>query len=485
MTADMIATTPSEPHVLVDPQPRRYMFKVYPTSQQLAALELQAALIANLWNACLEQRETQWRLECQMRGRNISRGGRTIVAWDDPRSGISRFDQQRELKIIRRDDPQYAAMSSASLELCVKALDLAFYAFWRRLKEGIPAWQAGYPRYKSTILHPNTGATIWHRDGYGWKFHPGAKNAHRIYAKGIPGMLKIRGRFPGAIDAIRTMELVRRQGAWWCSIVVHRIIERQHGVEKLTIRFDLLDKFADISTTDMSTKQGGCAARDLPIDPVIARQTANHIPETKVFRHSLEVSLDSGGDRRTGPCTESEDQLGVSLDSGGDRRPDAVDLISRRMINEKSTDQHQSDGDRHYRRGSWRWRQNRRQIARKRAKQARVMREALHRWSSAIIAEANEMTVIAPAIRAHTKSARGDQKSHGANVSTVAALNRNTLLQAPALAISMLEYKAREAGIKFTKIEADETPLSIGRDLPAATKAVRRARKVLKNGEKK
>ena len=40
---------------------RRYEFRLYPNAAQRAALDEQAALLARLWNAALEQREAQWR----------------------------------------------------------------------------------------------------------------------------------------------------------------------------------------------------------------------------------------------------------------------------------------------------------------------------------------------------------------------------------------------------------------------------------------
>lgn len=50
------------------------------------------------------------------------------------------------------------------------------------------------------------------------------------------------------------------------------------------------------------------------------------------------------------------------------------------------------------------------------------------------------------------------------------------------MAIQMLEYKAREAGIPFARISPDEHAIQIGRDLKTATKAVRKLWRELKKG---
>jgi transposase len=141
----------------------------------------------------------------------------------------------------------------------------------------------------------------------------------------------------------------------------------------------------------------------------------------------------------------------------------------------------QSLRDRRCTKGSYRWKQVTRRIARLKAREARRRREALHFWTTRIVKASSELTVIAPKISEYTNSARGSVSSPGAAVKPVAMLNRHVLAQAPAMAIQMLEYKAEEAGIPFVRLEPDEHALQIGRDLPAATKAARRARQILKN----
>ena len=167
-----------------------------------------------------------------------------------------------------------------------------------------------------------------------------------------------------------------------------------------------------------------------------------------------------------------------------------ADVFGRRFDEPDETPQTQGDGervdalqsarDRRFRKFSWRWRAETRRIAMRKLKAARQRKDALHRWTSMIAARAAALVVIAPPVRENTKSAKGDAKTWGANVRTVAALNRATLEQAPASAVGMLKYKVEEAGAAFLDIEKTDTDLAIGRDLPETTKQIRRTRRKLK-----
>src|SRR5690606_5955852 len=110
---------PSSPEIVV----RRYTIKLYPTRAQESALVRQASLLAQLWNAALEQREIQWAHECQRNPKG-------------ERKGLSKYDQQKELKQLRAENPEYAAIGQDTEALCLTALDDAFKAFFKRAKGG-------------------------------------------------------------------------------------------------------------------------------------------------------------------------------------------------------------------------------------------------------------------------------------------------------------------------------------------------------------
>lgn len=421
-----------------DLQTRRYTFKLYPTVAQLAALDRQAALLARLWNAALEQRETQWAHELGAKG-NWHKVDRPK---EDKPAGLTYYDQARQLKFIRADDPEYAAMSSASLELCLSALDLAFKAFWRRLKEGARGDAAGYPRYKRVADH----GTIWHRDGAGWKL-TGSDRKWRLRAKGVPGPIKARGEFPAAPVEYRTMEIIRREGQWWASIVVRMEPRRERVLEApaAAIHFDLIDSFARIDIGVSGGPAAGSSERTIGLD---------------LGQGSQPVAWSGAEWERAFPSMARKSAASA---------PRARDSASM--------DEIQSAGDRRFRKFSNRWRREKRRLAKMKAKQARQRREGLHCWTTEIVRSFGEIAVIAPPILESTATARGDESSHGAAVKPVAMLNRHVLEQAPAMAIQMLEYKSAEAGIPFVRTTPDEHALAIGRDLPAATKIARRAKR--------
>jgi len=132
---------------------------------------------------------------------------------------------------------------------------------------------------------------------------------------------------------------------------------------------------------------------------------------------------------------------------------------------------------------SCRWRREVRRIARLKAREARRRREALHKWTTAVASTANVLTIIAPPIKDNTKTGRGNEKFHGAEVETIAALNRSVLSMAPAMAIQMLEYKMQEVGAACAVIKPEDHQIRIGRELRAAAIETRRARRKVKKME--
>jgi len=123
-------------------------------------------------------------------------------------------------------------------------------------------------------------------------------------------------------------------------------------------------------------------------------------------------------------------------------------------------------------------------IARLEARRARRRREALHVWTTRIVARASALTIVKPAedLRDETRSGRGDARSWGAAVETKAALNKSILDQAPGAAIQMLAYKAAEAGVPC-EVTAAHGKTAVGDAVVRTTKQVRRARRAAKQME--
>jgi hypothetical protein len=103
---------------------KTYTEKLRPTPAQERALDEVLWRCRNLYNAALEQR---------------------ITAWQRRHVSISRFEQEAELKAIRAEFPEYAAIHSHLLQDVLARLDKTYQAFFRRVQRGE---KAGFPRYK-------------------------------------------------------------------------------------------------------------------------------------------------------------------------------------------------------------------------------------------------------------------------------------------------------------------------------------------------
>lgn len=455
---------------------RRYTFKLYPNRTQEAALVRQASLLAALWNAALEQRERAYGTYREPSERDITFShpwpftnivdGKAVPLMANMESvSLSWYDQKLDGKHIRADDPEFAAMSASSMEICLLALDDAFKAFFKRAKAGAGA-ASGYPRYKSpfAIEHKGADCTIWHREHRkGWRLDKAGKH-YRVYAKGIPGTIKARGKFPVEVDdlTLRDMRLIRVGGVWQCSIVVKMEARRSiaPGAPSATIEFNLIDEFATVKTAANGQCLPGWETDSPSVDERIL------LSEEGVTEQSGHDSPDLGDVGRR--------QLDFRVDRHGHDSPDLAG-------DHGAVDALQSERDTRYKKFSCRWRREKRRIAKLKAREARRRKEALHLWTTKLIASVSDLTVVCPPIREATRSARGTEKDHGAAVKAVAMLNRHVLAQAPAMAIQMLEYKAAEAGLPpIVRINPDEHALAVGRELPAATKAVRKARRTIR-----
>src|SRR6516164_4071754 len=117
--------------------------KLRPTPTQERALEDVLWRCRTLYNAALEQR---------------------ITAWQRCHVSVSRDQQEAELKAIRAEMPEYAAIHSHVLQDVLARFDKTYQAFFRRVQRGE---KAGFPRYQArTRYHSFTykefgnGATL-------------------------------------------------------------------------------------------------------------------------------------------------------------------------------------------------------------------------------------------------------------------------------------------------------------------------------------
>ncbi len=168
---------------------KAYKYKVCPTPQQEAALDETLWRCRTLYNVALEQRKLWWE-----RGEGKS---------------PTRSQQEAELKDIRDEMPEYAAIHSHVLQDVLARLDKAFQAFFRRLKAGEKAGEKpGYPRFQ--------GRSRYHSFTYK-EYGNGARLDNGFLVVSKIGRLAIRLHRPLA-GTPKTVTISREADGWYAII---------------------------------------------------------------------------------------------------------------------------------------------------------------------------------------------------------------------------------------------------------------------------
>lgn len=136
---------------------------VYPTVGQAGHLNRLLEAMCDVYNAALESRRGRW-------------------AWN--RESVTRFDQINDL--TGADIPSLAEFGRKVHEGPLTRVDLAFAAFFRRVKDG---QTPGFPRFKAKARFDSFDHPTY---GNGWKITPTGKGTYgRLYVRGV-GHIKIR-----------------------------------------------------------------------------------------------------------------------------------------------------------------------------------------------------------------------------------------------------------------------------------------------------
>lgn len=462
---------------------RRYTFRMSPKPDQEDLLLRHCRITAALWNGCLQRNEDAYRRLSHAKhemwwapydtprkrsdgtvveGRYVRRhlahadrfhsdpderklsGEERLALFGSAKTNLGLFDLTPEITAARRDNPEWQEMSKFSLLRVAKAQEEAFGAFFGRAKGGAGK-QAGHPKYRAVAradwlphmfqsgcrLTPSQGPR---RDGEPIR-------RWRLYLKGIPGTIPVNGELPSVPAAWLDADVRFRAGAWWLSVCVEvnnrrdgpnyppqqgALLKQQShlGGGAATVRFDLIDTFVMVDGLE-----GSGAASPVWTDVQALQCRVDDLKSERDRRWPLRV---------------------------GQR------LSKRRQTNRE--------------------RMNAR-IAKLSAKIARVRRERLHEWTTAVTREATSITVVKSPVKEATQSAKGNQDNWGAAVDIVAQVNRHVLSQAPASAEAMLKYKAEEAGMSVDLKEDAKPSVAISRGLSDATKVVRKARRALRKVE--
>jgi putative transposase len=170
---------------------RTYRYRLYPTRQQDAALHAQVDEACRLYNACLDERRSAWRMQ---------------------RISLGYYEQANQLKAIRAAGDVGVANFSACQDV-LRRVDKTFKAFFARVKRGD---KAGYPRFKPRQRYDSLTYPSW---GDGCRLTP----AQRLYLQGV-GALKVKWHRPFA-GAVKTVSVKRETGAWYVCFSVECELE--------------------------------------------------------------------------------------------------------------------------------------------------------------------------------------------------------------------------------------------------------------------
>jgi putative transposase len=169
----------------------RWLHKVrlYPTCAQERALVGMLRATRELYNALLQQRRDAWTMR---------------------RTTVSSRQQYRQITELRTEESRFAAVYRECEDAVLHRLDLAFAAFFRRLKRGEAP---GYPRFKP--------AARWNQLAF-----PHGDRALKLdvtqQRARIPGVGAVRLRKGRTVPEFGRAFVVRKNGRWYAVFEAHR-----------------------------------------------------------------------------------------------------------------------------------------------------------------------------------------------------------------------------------------------------------------------
>jgi len=174
---------------------RAYKFRLRPTAKQHVALGQCLDAHRELYNAALQERRDAYEV--------VVRRSPGYFGADRAKMPVRYGTQSAQLTDIRALRPDIARWSFSSQQATLRRLEVAFQAFFRRVKVGETP---GYPRFKAT---QRFDSLEWPKDGDGCRWHP---EAARVYLQGI-GHVKVTAH--RAVEGrVKTLS-VKREGHRW------------------------------------------------------------------------------------------------------------------------------------------------------------------------------------------------------------------------------------------------------------------------------
>ncbi len=166
---------------------KAFVYRLYPTRAQEAALERLLDLTRELYNAALEERREAWRK------------GKSLTV----------YDQMRLLGEVKTVRPEYQGVYAQVLQETLERLDKAFQGFFLRVKRGE---KAGYPRFRGRGWWNSFTFPQVCRSG-GW-VGPGKPLGNGKVK--VPGVGHVRIKQHRPLEGVpKTFTLKRSAGEWY------------------------------------------------------------------------------------------------------------------------------------------------------------------------------------------------------------------------------------------------------------------------------
>ena len=210
--------------LLMEAVNRKVTYRLYPDKSQEDALLDLLGLHQRVYNTALEAR---------------------IKCYKESARSISFVDQCRDLTQWRKKSDALNDVNAQSLQVTLKRLDLAYQAFFRRVKLGEAP---GFPRFKPIERFSGWG---YKTHGDGWRLHACEQMKHgHIRLSGV-GMVKLRGkaRTPGLT---KTCEILHKAGKWYASVTVACHPSRPCGSAGMGLDWGL-ETFATVCDAEHTT----------------------------------------------------------------------------------------------------------------------------------------------------------------------------------------------------------------------------------------
>lgn len=206
---------------------RKVTYKLYPNAREVERLTAWVRLHCELYNAALQER---------------------IEAYRKAGKSITYYDQQNVLPEIKAARPEFVELGSHALQQTLRRLDLAFQAFFRRVKAG---QTPGFPRFKASARFSG----FCYPDPAGWKLsQQGQRGGTLRLGSGKEAMsIRMRGQHRFGADAKpNDVTILRKNGEWFASVTL-RVPESACARE----RHDHQHRGIDFGITDWATFDNG------------------------------------------------------------------------------------------------------------------------------------------------------------------------------------------------------------------------------------